>query len=270
MTRETTLVMSFLYRPVDWITDIGHELWMGSQAKKLPELLYVDATNKNLVVQKVTHEELPEIDPENPNIKRIVCISDTHERHRSLAVPPGDLLIHSGDIFTINRHFSTAYSQTKLDDFAEWLACLYFTEGKVVIGGNHDAVLDSLGKEDVCRALLQFDEKVKYMEDEGWRTPDGLMVWASPLSYGSSPNSAFQANPEERIERIPENVDILVTHGPLPKEVLKELAPRIHVSGHIHERYGVKMVGRTMCINASIMDGRYQATHGPVVVDLAI
>ena len=29
---------------------------------------------------------------------RIVCIADTHELHRELAVPPGDLLIHAGDI----------------------------------------------------------------------------------------------------------------------------------------------------------------------------
>ena len=28
---------------------------------------------------------------------RIVLISDTHELHRELAVPPGDLLVHAGD-----------------------------------------------------------------------------------------------------------------------------------------------------------------------------
>jgi len=32
---------------------------------------------------------------------RLVVISDTHELHRELAVPPGDLLIHAGD-FTLH------------------------------------------------------------------------------------------------------------------------------------------------------------------------
>jgi hypothetical protein len=31
---------------------------------------------------------------------RIVCIADTYELHRELVVPPGDLLIHAGDITT--------------------------------------------------------------------------------------------------------------------------------------------------------------------------
>ena len=28
----------------------------------------------------------------------IVCISDTHGKHRSLVVPDGDVLVHAGDI----------------------------------------------------------------------------------------------------------------------------------------------------------------------------
>ena len=29
---------------------------------------------------------------------KIVCISDTHGKHRSLKVPDGDVLVHAGDI----------------------------------------------------------------------------------------------------------------------------------------------------------------------------
>ena len=29
---------------------------------------------------------------------RIVCISDTHGKHRNLVVPDGDVLVHAGDI----------------------------------------------------------------------------------------------------------------------------------------------------------------------------
>lgn len=31
---------------------------------------------------------------------RIVCISDTHNEHDALRLPPGDVLIHSGDVLT--------------------------------------------------------------------------------------------------------------------------------------------------------------------------
>lgn len=29
---------------------------------------------------------------------KIVCISDTHNKHRNLKVPDGDVLVHAGDI----------------------------------------------------------------------------------------------------------------------------------------------------------------------------
>jgi hypothetical protein len=45
----------------------------------------------------------------------IVCISDTHELHRELDVPNGDILIHAGD-FTM---FSE--SVAAILDFNEWL-----------------------------------------------------------------------------------------------------------------------------------------------------
>ncbi len=33
-----------------------------------------------------------------PKKVRIVCISDTHAMHRNLRIPPGDILVHAGDI----------------------------------------------------------------------------------------------------------------------------------------------------------------------------
>ena len=61
---------------------------------------------------------------------RVVCISDTHELHRDLALPDGDLLIHAGD-FTFWNHVS------KIRDFNDWLGELPHRH-KVVIPGNHD------------------------------------------------------------------------------------------------------------------------------------
>ena len=38
---------------------------------------------------------------QNADSLTIVLISDTHELHREVEVPPGDILIHAGD-FTMN------------------------------------------------------------------------------------------------------------------------------------------------------------------------
>lgn len=70
---------------------------------------------------------------------------------------------------------------------------------------------------------------------------------------------------------IPSDTDILITHGPpygildvldsekhvgdvdLLKRV-KEIKPKVHISGHIHEAYGRKKIGDTLFINASVLN----------------
>src|SRR5580765_1702919 len=61
---------------------------------------------------------------------RLVLISDTHEQHRKLDVPDGDILVHAGD-FTMNGKLSA------VKDFNDWLGELPHKH-KVVIAGNHD------------------------------------------------------------------------------------------------------------------------------------
>jgi hypothetical protein len=57
----------------------------------------------------------PSAAEQSPDSLTIVLISDTHELHREVEVPPGDLLIHAGD-FTMDSR-----SAEKLIDFNEWL-----------------------------------------------------------------------------------------------------------------------------------------------------
>ena len=62
---------------------------------------------------------------------RIVCISDTHEFHRDVEVPDGDLLIHAGDFTYFSKRPSMLF------DFDDWLGSLPH-EHKVVVPGNHE------------------------------------------------------------------------------------------------------------------------------------
>ncbi len=61
---------------------------------------------------------------------RIVCISDTHNLHRKLQIPDGDVLVHAGD-------FTLFGKQEHLNDFNEWLGTLPHRH-KLVVQGNHD------------------------------------------------------------------------------------------------------------------------------------
>merc|ERR1719402_1576325 len=75
-----------------------------------------------------------------PGVVRIILISDTHNKHRNLKMPPGDILIHSGD--ATNRG-----SLKAIQEFDTWLGELNY-QHKVVVPGNHDTAMDPAMWED--------------------------------------------------------------------------------------------------------------------------
>lgn len=75
---------------------------------------------------------------------KLIAIGDTHGLHRSLDIPDGDVLIHTGDL---TRH-------GMLDDvieFNDFLGTLPHSH-KIVIAGNHDICFEQYRK--VCEELL--------------------------------------------------------------------------------------------------------------------
>jgi Icc-related predicted phosphoesterase len=87
--------------------------------------------------------------------------------------------------------------------------------------------------------------------------------------------------------RIPNDVDVLITHGP-PANILDltsdgkhagcaqllarvhQIKPRLHVFGHIHEAYGRIEQNSTIFVNASVCNFQYQPVQLPILVDLEI
>ena len=82
-----------LRRPLDWAFDIGHKVWQGSDepAEQLAVLATLSPNGVGTATMLVS--DLPECPAGHV---RVVCISDTHERHTSVMVPLGDVLIHAG------------------------------------------------------------------------------------------------------------------------------------------------------------------------------
>jgi Icc-related predicted phosphoesterase len=192
---------------------------------------------------------------------RIVCVSDTHGFHEHTEVPDGDLLVHGGDL---TKHGSLE----DVEAFNRWLGTLPHRH-KIVIAGNHDFCFQEQPAE--ARARLT---NAIYLQDSGCEI-EGLTFYGSPWTPVFF-DWAFMLSDEELAAKwalIPPRVDVLLTHGP-PHGVLdlthrderagsatlleriREVNPRLHVFGHIHEAAGRTEFGGTVFLNASTQLGK--------------
>ncbi len=207
---------------------------------------------------------------------RIVCISDTHNRQESFDVPEGDLLIHAGDL-------TGRGTEAEVEAAVEWLESLPHRD-KILIAGNHDFYFERENAR--ARALVR---EAVYLQDSEI-TVQGLRIWGSPWQpwFGDwAFNLPRGQKLHEKWERIPEGIDILVTHGPpmgtLDRTVTGETVgceelrdrlaamakpPRLHVFGHIHEGRGILKTERTTFVNASACDVGYRPVNRAVVIEL--
>lgn len=214
---------------------------------------------------------------------KIVLISDTHTKHRSLNLPDGDLLLHAGDMTYDGR-------LDDLQDFNTWLGeqAPRYTYGVVVIAGNHDLTLDE-GHRKYDYSAPTILSNCTYLLDSGCEK-GGLKIWGSPMSPTFGFNWAFNRDRGAVIkahwDMIPKGTDILITHGP-PHRILDypfgkqppvgcadlmdavfKLKPKLHVFGHIHGSYGERIFNETRFVNASSVDEVYRPVNIPIVVEL--
>jgi Icc-related predicted phosphoesterase len=207
---------------------------------------------------------------------RLVCISDTHNRHRKIDLPEGDILVHAGD-------FSGQGRPEEIMAFDAWLSQVPFRH-KVVIAGNHDFLFEKDPQQ--ARALLTH---CTYLEDAAVEI-EGLRFWGSPWQpwfYDWAFNLPRGEPLRAKWSLIPEGTEVLLTHGPPLGhgdrtdggeavgcadllEAVRRVRPRCHVFGHIHEGYGVTQEGPTACLNAATCDLDYRAVNAPLVLDLEV
>ena len=186
----------------------------------------------------------------------LVLIADTHQMHRDLEVPPGDILIHAGDFTTVCR------SRGPMEDFNRWLGDLPHKH-KIVVPGNHEFVLEENPR---LRSLIT---NAAVLIDE-LATVEGLRIWGSPMTpmYGGAFGRSSEKDRRAAWSRVPE-VDVLVTHGP-PLGILDEapgelalgdmqlleavqrIRPLLHVFGHIHGAHGQTHVDDTLFVNCAM------------------
>jgi Icc-related predicted phosphoesterase len=209
---------------------------------------------------------------------RIVIVSDTHGMEEDLPpLPNADLLIHCGD-------FTEQGTPREFESFNRWLGSVPCRH-KLLIPGNHDAsAADSLAdaRRLLSNGILLLDEEI---------TIEGLRIYGSPWTpeFGGWSFMLPERKMKEIWQKIPAGLDILITHGP-PLGILdevhrynqapshagcaalrrrvREVKPRLHCFGHIHEGCGSTTEGETIYVNASSCNRNYSASNAPVLIEL--
>jgi Icc-related predicted phosphoesterase len=209
---------------------------------------------------------------------KIAAISDTHSKHEWLKIPPVDILVHTGD-------FTEGGTQAQAIDFFQW-----FQEQpakyKIVIAGNHDFFM-AAGNQEKIKAIIPAN--VIYLNDE-LAEVGGLRIWGSPIQP-TFLNMAFNRARGKEIKAhwdlIPDNIDLLLTHGPAHgildktsrnkhvgceelRKAVERQKPRVHICGHIHEAYGNVWHKGTLFINASSWHGFEGPINAPVLFEIGI
>lgn len=226
---------------------------------------------------------------------RLVCISDTHNQEGKMEkLPEGDVLIHAGD-------WTGTGTQRQVISFIRWFASQPHKH-KILVAGNHELTMDlpyyqtnwhrfhprkALPAHDIKSYVLR-EEGIHYLEDssieiEGWK------FYGSPVSpsFGGWAFNVDRGLPIRAVWGcIPEDTDVLITHGPpygygdklaigervgckdLLDEVINRVKPQVHVFGHIHEGYGEYDVEGVKLLNVAICDEGYIHTNPPTVFDL--
>ncbi len=220
---------------------------------------------------------------------KIIAISDTHGKHwwfpNNNRLPEGDIIIHSGDC-------TSRGSNDDIEEFLRWYGDLNY-EYKILVAGNHDWGFE---KDASYNAEMCENYGITYLNDSGI-TVKGLKIWGSPVqpefmswAFNRARNLAESQRKQIKEikphwDKIPDEVDILITHGPaygygdqvmmfhspnkgehvgcehLLKKI-NEIRPVLHISGHIHEGRGIYLGGMgegspITYVNASTLNETY-------------
>lgn len=227
---------------------------------------------------------------------KIIAISDLHGFLPQ--IPECDLLLIAGDIVPDDFTPGTGAKYLSHDEQENWVRT-YFTKwldkvparSVVGIAGNHDFIFQGTN--------LGFELPWTYLDDTTANV-QGLNIHGAPWTpeFGGWAFMAPEVSLNEKWDKIPEDTDILVVHGPPhgygdktemylkpgqdPHVGSKTLEAKLYfgsfpnlklvVFGHIHEGYGtgsMKLLDRNLTwANVSHVDEYYSPNRSPMLFDL--
>lgn len=208
---------------------------------------------------------------------KLVVMSDTHGYHKALSPPKGDVFIHCGD------HSVLEGTERETRAFLKWVKSLPHSH-KIIVPGNHDLWCETVDMKEIAGSY-----GVHCLVDSSIEV-DGITFYGAPWvpQYG---NWAYMyPHTEPRYKDLPDNIDILLTHGPpyghgdwVPDKKLRvgaldllnevvRIKPKYHLFGHVHEG---REEGRTkseltptIFINAACWNHKTKAQYGAITLDI--
>ena len=213
---------------------------------------------------------------------KITLLSDSHNLHNKITsdLPGGDLICHGGDSTSMGR-------EKEILDFCKWYEGLNYTH-KAFIAGNHDWGFQN-NVENINK-ILDEHKGISYLQDNEMKIkvndePE-IKIYGTPWqpeffnwAFNLPKNGPGLAS---KWAAIPEDTDILITHGPpfgklddvegkrgihlgceLLAERINEIKPKICIFGHIHTGYGHYFDGHTHFFNAAVLNENYYYSHLP-------
>lgn len=204
---------------------------------------------------------------------KVAAVSDLHGHLPK--IPKSDIVLIAGDIVPSD---SLRFQKHWLDTaFRNWLEDI---EGEVfACAGNHDEIFQEL-PEKVPRLPWNYlqDESAEYMNLKIYGTPwqKRFYDWAFNLD---------EADLARKWQEIPEDTDILITHGPpryfgdlvsrgthegspsLLKRIM-EINPKLVVYGHIHHGRGEYPHNGVMMANVTVVNESCKMVYEPWVYEI--
>lgn len=223
---------------------------------------------------------------------KIHHISDSHCKHSQIRISTDiDLIIHSGDASNSRNIYE---NEKEIRNFITWYSSLKIPY-KIYVAGNH---CTSIANGNITKDNFE-QAGIIYLNHESTEVL-GLKIFGSPYTPSFGNGWAYNIRRDrlhEYWKDIPDNTDIIVTHGP-PKGILdlatkyynkqeegryygeimeycgdlallkriKDINPKLHCFGHIHDNEdnfnsGIKttpLIPNTIFSNGSIVkDGQF-------------
>jgi len=221
---------------------------------------------------------------------KIVAIADIHCQFDKITIPPCDLLINAGDL-------TWEGTLQQIAQFNYWAGTLQHVKHFVTIAGNHDFLFQD--QPSLARSLIT---NCDYIEDQTIIV-NGIKIYGAPWTPRFH-DWAFNADRGEVIkkhwDKIPEGIDILLTHGPAYGygdkvirgsgerwedgedfaigveylgckdlyDALVRVKPKYHIFGHIHQGFGIWRNDFTTFINASVCTKEYNPINPPIMFEI--
>ncbi len=219
---------------------------------------------------------------------RLICVADTHQFHDELVVPDGDVFICAGDV-------GRGGDIEELEAFFSWFR-RFPHKHKLFVPGNHDGCLEDAATLKRFRADI---EDVVILVDEACIIDD-IKFYGSPWTPTFHDWAFMRARGAELAEtwrHIPNDTDVLITHGP-PFRILDDVSgyrfglteeqanqlddrdrfqgcealrtrvfdvvPRVHLFGHIHARRGLHIERDIFFVNCTTQE----CDLPPAIIDL--